>query len=80
MWITKSGYMQETVTEAHTGMKKIVSVKVSGKSKKAEQDAYTKLQAKIQKLSETRFLMSDVVDVYLKEHQKVWKPSSSVSI
>lgn len=72
--------MQETVTEAHTGMKKIVSVKVSGKSKKAEQDAYTKLQAKIQKLTETRFLMSDVVDIYLKEHQKVWKPSSYVRI
>lgn len=72
--------MQETVTEAHTGIKKTISVKISGKSKKAEQDAYTKLQAKIQKLSETRFLMSDVVDVYLKEHQKVWKPSSYVRI
>lgn len=80
MWITKSGYMQETVTEAHTGIKKTISVKVSGKSKRAEQEAYTKLQAKINKLTETRFLMSDVVDIYLKEHQKVWKPSSYVRI
>jgi integrase len=76
MWINSKGFMQEYVVDAHTGMKKIVSVKVMGKTKKAEQEAYTKLQDRVRKLTETRYLMSDVVRLYLKEHQKVWKPSS----
>lgn len=80
MWITKSGYMQESVIDAHTGLKKIVSVKITGKTKKAEQEAYTRLQDKVNKLTETRYLMSDVVALYLNEHQRTWKPSSYVRI
>lgn len=76
MWITNKGLMQEYVIDAHTGIKKIVSVKVSGNSKKAEQEAYTRLQDKIQKMSETRFLFSDMIELYLKDKQKEWKPAS----
>ena len=76
MWITNKGLMQEYVIDAHTGIKRIVSVKVSGTTKKAEQEAYTRLQDKIRKMQETRFLFSQVSELYLKEMSKEWKPST----
>lgn len=76
MWVTKNGLAQETVIDPHTGLKKVVSVKISGNSKRAEQEAFKKLEEKIQKMSETHFRLSYVVDLYLKEEQSAWKPSS----
>ena len=75
-WINNRGYMQERITDPHTGLERVVSVKCSGKGEKARQEAHRRLQNKIQKLSETRFLFSTVIDLYLKEFGPLWKPSS----
>lgn len=75
-WITKNNYLQERVINPRTGLKQVISVKISGKGEKARQEAYRELQSRVQRLSETRFLLSDVVDLYFKEFQSVWKPSS----
>ena len=79
-WITSKGLMQEAVIDPHTGLKKIVSVKVSGNGKKAQQEAQKRLTSKIMKLSETRFKLSETVDIYLNEMGRTWKPSSFTRI
>lgn len=80
MWITNKGLCQEKVTDPHTGLKKIVSVKCKGTSERAKQDAYKRLQDKIDRLSETRLKFSNVIELYLTEHENVWKRSSSTRI
>lgn len=75
-WINNRGYMQERIIDPRTGLEKIVSVKCSGVGEKARQEAHKRLELKIQKLSETRFLFSNVVDIYMKEFSAAWKPSS----
>lgn len=80
MWISKDGYLQERVVDPHTGLKKVISVKCTGKGEKARQEAYRALQDKIKSLSETRFLFSTVSELYLKEFQPVWKPSTFTRI
>ena len=76
MWITERGYMQERITDPHTGLLRIVSVKCSGTSAKARDEAYRALQEKIKHLGESEFRFFSTVDVYLSEKQKEWKPSS----
>lgn len=76
MWVTKNHYAQEYVIDPHTGLRKIVSVKISGNTKKAEQEAFRRLEDKIARISDTRFKLSTVINLYLQEHQGVWKPSS----
>ena len=76
MWITKKGYVQEYATDPHTGLKKIVSVKISGTSKKAEQEAFKRLERKIQEIGDVNIRLSDVIKLYLKENEKTWKPST----
>ena len=76
MWINNRGYMQERITDPHTGLNKIVSVKCSGNSVKARDEAYRALQNKIKSLSESEFRFFPTIDVYLSEMQKEWKPST----
>ena len=76
MWVTKKGFAQEYVIDPHTGLKKIVSVKILGSSKKAEQEAFKRLEKKITELGDTRIRLSEVVELYLKENEKTWKPST----
>lgn len=76
MWITSKGYVQDYVICPHTGIKKVVSVKISGKGKKAEQEAFKRLERKVAALGETRMKLSEVIDLYLKENEKTWKPST----
>lgn len=80
MWINKNGYLQERVTDPHTGLERVISVKLSGKGEKARQEAYKRLQGKVQSLTETRFLFSTVLEIYFAENQKVWKPSTYTRI
>lgn len=68
--------MQERIKDPQTGLLKVVSVKCSGTSERAKQEAYRALQSKIEKLSDTNFRFFDTVDVYLSEMQRTWKPSS----
>lgn len=75
-WLNNRGYMQERTTDPHTGLVRIVSVKCSGKSLKARDEAYRALQDKIKKLGESRFRFFPTIDVYLSEKQKEWKPST----
>ena len=75
-WINNRNYYCERVLDPRTGLMKTLSVKISGESTKARQEAYTKLQAKIKKLSETDYLFFNVIDTYLKEFAPVWKPST----
>ena len=79
-WITSKRLYQEAVINPHTGLKQIVSVKISGTSKRAEIEAYKRLMEKVEKVKETRFLLSEVIDLYMKEHSSVWKPSSYTRI
>lgn len=76
MWINNRGYMQERIVDPHTGLNKIVSVKCSGNSVKARDEAYRALQDKIKSLSESEFRFFPTIDVYLSEMQKEWKPST----
>lgn len=76
MWITAKGLCQEKVVDPHTGLKKIVSVKVSGNGKKAEQEAYKRLQDKIAKMGDVRVKLSDLIDLYKKEKERDTKPST----
>ena len=68
--------MQERIEDPNTGLVKVVSVKCSGNSVKARDEAYRALQDKIKRLSDSRFRFFDTLDVYLSEMQKEWKPST----
>jgi len=76
MWVTNKGLMQERITDPHTGLEKIVSVKLSGKGEKARQDGFRRLQAKIEKMSESHIRLSEAIRSYTKETEKTLKPSS----
>lgn len=76
MWINNRGYMQERITDPHTGLIKVISVKCMGNSVKARDEAYRALQDKIKSLSESEFRFFPTIDVYLSEMQKEWKPST----
>jgi integrase len=75
-WITNRGLYQEAVIDPHTGLKKIVSVKISGTSEKAKQEAYKKLQERIKKLDDPHVKLTAAIDTYIKESSKDLKPSS----
>lgn len=76
MWITGKGLCQEKVVDPRTGLDKIVSVKVRGTGKKAEQEAFKRLEEKIAKLSDTRVLLSDLIELYRVDQEKITKPST----
>ena len=76
MWKTDRGYVEERVVDAHTGLSKIVSVKIRGSGTKAEQEAFKRLQDKIDHLSDTRVKLSDAIGIYVKEIERELKPSS----
>ena len=75
MWISK-GYLIERYTDPHTGLKKKVSVKLSGTSEKAKQVAILKLTDKLKHIGDTEILMSECVNLWLKECQRAVKPST----
>lgn len=75
MWIY-NGLVQERITMPDTGLKKVISIKIKGKGVKAENEAYKKLNDKIRKLSYTRLLLSEGIDLYIKDIGKTLKPSS----
>ena len=76
MWITSKGLAQESVVDPRTGMKKIVSVKVSGTGKKAEQEAFKRLEKKIEQMGDTRTLLSKLIEDYEKDMERSTKPST----
>lgn len=76
MWITSKGLCQEKITDPRTGLDKIISVKVKGTGKKAEQEAYKRLEEKIAKLSDTRTLLSKLIELYEVDQEKITKPST----
>lgn len=76
MWITSKGLCQEKVIDPRTGLSKIVSVKVKGSGKKAEQEAYKRLEEKITKLSDTRILLSKLIELYETDRQSSVKAST----
>ena len=76
MWITSKGLCQEKVVDPKTGLSKIVSVTVNGTGKKAEQDAYKRLESKIAKMSDTRMLLSKLIEEYLKDQESITKAST----
>jgi len=76
MWITAKGLCQEKVVDPHTGLLKVVSVKVSGTGKKAEQDAYKRLEKKIADLGNVKVKLSELIELYQKEQERDTKPST----
>lgn len=76
MWITSKGLCQEIVVDPRTGLKKTISVSVKGTGKKAEQDAYKRLEAKIAQIGDTRVLLSELIDKYKKDMEHSTKPST----
>ena len=76
MWITSKGLCHETITDPRTGLKRTVSVKLNGSGKKAEQDAYQRLEMKIEKIGDTRILLSKLIEEYLKDREHSTKPST----
>lgn len=75
-WLTGRGYAEESVIDPHTGLKKIVSVKCKGTSEKAKQEAFKRLEKKIEELSDNRMKLSRAVALWLKECQRSVKPST----
>ena len=80
MCITSKGLCQEKIVDPHTGLTKIVSVKVKGTGKKAEQEAYKKLEEKISKMSDTRVLLSKLIELYEADQEKIVRASSFTKI
>ena len=76
MWINKKGYAQESVIDPHTGLKKTISVKVSGESEKAKQEALKRLTERIQKMNDSTIRLSYAIDTYIKESARSLKMSS----
>ena len=76
MWITAKGLCQEKVIDPHTGLEKVVSVKVSGSGKKAEQEAYKRLEKKISEMGNVKVRLSELIDLYQKEQERDTKPST----
>ena len=75
MWISK-GYLVERYTDPKTGLKKKVSVKLSGTSEKAKQAAILRLTDKIKHIEDTEILLSECVCLWLKECERSIKPST----
>lgn len=75
MWIY-NGYAQERIKSPDTGLIKIVSVKCKGSGKKAELEAFKRLQDKIDGISSSRTLFSEAIGLYLVDIEKNLKPSS----
>ena len=76
MWITSKGLCQEKIVDPRTGLSKIISVKMKGTGKKAEQEAYKKLEEKISKLSDIRILLSKLIELYEIDQEKSVKVST----
>lgn len=76
MWITDKGLCQERITDPHTGITRVISVKVKGNSIKAKQEAFRELQAKIDRLCDGRLKLSEAITLFLKEQERTVKPSS----
>lgn len=76
MWVTKDGRAQETITDPHTGLKKTLTVKLSGTGEKAKQEAFKRLQERIDKISDPHVLLSSAIDTYIQESERELKPSS----
>ena len=74
MWITERGYMQERIIDAHTGLQKIISVKIKGNGLKAEQEASRKLNEKIARISDNRIKLSEAIELFLKERPLFLRP------
>ena len=75
MWIYKD-LVQERVIMPETGLVKVVSVKIKGKGLKAEQEAFKRLQEKIETIAFKRLLFSEAIALYLTDIEKNLKPSS----
>lgn len=75
MW-TSRGYLIEYYTDPKTGVRKRISVKISGESEKAKQDAIRRLDAKLQTLGDKKILLSECVALWLKECGRSVKPST----
>lgn len=75
MW-TSRGYLIEYYTDPQTGIKKRVSVKLSGTSEKAKEKAIKRLTDKIEHMQDTKIKLSDCVRLWLKECERSVKPST----
>lgn len=75
MWQSR-GYLIEYYTDPHTGIRKRVSVKISGNSEKALQGAIKRLTEKIETMNDTRIRLSECVSLWLKELERSVKPST----
>lgn len=75
-WITSRNLYQEAIIDPHTGIKKIISVKITGTSEKAKQEAFKRLTEKINKIGDPHVKLSAAIDLYIKENEKNLKPSS----
>lgn len=75
MWIT-NGYLVEYYIDPHTGIKRKVSVKLSGTSEKAKQRAILRLTEKINHIQDIEIMLSECVSLWLKECERSIKPST----
>lgn len=75
MWISR-GYLIEYYIDPNTGVRKRISVKLSGESEKAKQGAIKRLTDKLNSLEDKKILLSDCVALWLKEGERVIKPST----
>ena len=75
MWISR-GYLIEYYTDPNTGIRKRISVKLSGDSEKAKQGAIKRLTDKLNNLEDKKILLSECVALWLKECQRSIKPST----
>ena len=75
MWIYKD-MVQERVKMPETGLTKIISVKIKGEGLKAQNEAFKRLQDKIEKIAFKRLLFSEAISLYVADISKSLKPSS----
>lgn len=75
MWISR-GYLIEYYVDPNTGVRKRISVKLSGNSEKAKQGAIKRLTDKLNSIEDKKILLSECVALWLKECQRSIKPST----
>lgn len=79
MWIAKKNgykYVQERVYDETTGKTRLVSARIKIDSPAGEKDAINRVSLKIGKMQNTDFLLSEVVEKYLADQERVVKTST----
>ena len=79
MWeieLKKGRYLRERVIDPLTGREKIMSVKITKNTVSGRREAMKRLEAKLESSGPKRLLLSDLIEIYKKEHVRSVREST----